>query len=90
MENAARRYDRICTRQARDLTRTGKDGKAIGIELGVSDLPTVAVNAMNEFVSDIAETRHIRSAPVIMGQRSTITLRHLWLIAEAPRSSPMT
>ena len=63
------------------FTRTNQAGKKIGDELGVSTFPTLVPKAGAAHISDVAESRHIRSAPVIEGKKSVITLRHLWLVA---------
>jgi len=63
------------------FAKANKAGNTIGSELGVSEPPIQAVKAQNAFVSDVGESRHLRSAPVIDGKTSVVTLRHLWLIA---------
>jgi hypothetical protein len=61
------------------FARVDQAGNTIGSQLGVSTLLTLAVKAKNAYVSDIAESKHLRSAPVVDGKKSLITLRHLWL-----------
>jgi len=62
------------------FTRSTAAGSTIGKDLGMSDPPTQAMTAWNSLVSDVAETRHLRTAPEV-GARSIIALRHLWLLA---------
>lgn len=63
------------------FARINHTGGTVGSELGVSTPPTLVAKAKTAHVSDVAESRHLRSAPVIDGKRNVITLRHLWLIA---------
>lgn len=61
------------------FARVDQAGNTIGGQLGASTPPTLAAKAKNAYVSDIAESKHLRSAPVVDGRKSVITLRHLWL-----------
>jgi len=63
------------------FARINQTGKTVGGEVGVSTPPTLVAKANTAYVSDVAESRHLRSAPVVDGKVSMITLRHLWLIA---------
>lgn len=63
------------------FARVNQAGNTIGGQLGVLAPPTLAAKAKNAYVSDIAESKHLRSAPVVDGKKSVITLRHLWLTA---------
>lgn len=54
-------------------------GTTIGHELGASILPNLIARAQNAYVSETAESRHFRRAPLLNGVDSVITLRHLWL-----------
>lgn len=63
------------------FARTSNSGSTRGHELGASTAPVMVEQARNECISDIAETSHRRSAPVVDGKVSEIRLRHLWLIA---------
>ena len=62
------------------FARINQGGDSIGFELGVAAPPVSVAKAKNAYVSEIAESKHLRRAPVIDGKASVITLRHLWLI----------
>lgn len=66
------------------FARNGKAGTTVGHDLGVSNPPIMAAASKNKHVADIAETRHLRTAPVVHGTASEITLRHLWLLSPEP------
>jgi hypothetical protein len=63
------------------FARSTAVGSTIGKELGVSEPPIQVMKARNTLVSVVAETKHLRAAPVVNGARSIIALRHLWLLA---------
>ena len=63
------------------FSHVNKAGKTIGSELGAFIAPTSVEKAKTAYVSDVAESKHFRTVPVLSGKMGVISLRHLWLIA---------
>jgi hypothetical protein len=61
------------------FARINQAGNTIGSQLGVFTPPTSVAKSATAYVSDVAESKHTRTAPVVSGSESVISLRHLWL-----------